>query len=71
MKITSLHHKLSRLFSRNTILVSYSGNSKNIPEKLQQKHPHTHLCNYTDKKQCPLNEQCLIAKVAYQANITG
>ena len=44
--------------------------SKNSLEKAQQKHPDTQLCNCTNKKQCPLNRQCLTASIVYQANIT-
>ena len=40
-------------------------------EKAQQKHPDTQLCNCTNKKQCPLNGQCLIETIVYQANITA
>ena len=57
--------KFSKLFNRNTIKVSYScmpnikaqinKHNKSTLEKAQQKHPDTQLCNYTNKKQCPLN----------------
>ena len=39
--------------------------------KGQQKYPDTQLYNCTNKKQCPLNGQCLIDSIAYQANITA
>ena len=44
--------------------------NKNTLEKDQQKHPDTHLCNYANKKQCPLNGQCLTENIIYQAYIT-
>ena len=40
-------------------------------EKAKQKHPHTQLCNYANKKQCPLNGHCLTESIVYQAIITG
>ena len=45
--------------------------NKNILEKAQQKNPDTHLCNCANKKQCPLNGQCLTVSIVYQANITA
>ena len=60
-------HKFSKLFSRNTIKVSYNcipniktgiqKHNKNTLEKAQQKHPDTQPCNCTNKKHCPLNGQ--------------
>ena len=44
---------------------------KNTLEKAKQKHPDTQLCNCTNKKQCPLNRQCLNESIVYQANITA
>ena len=43
---------------------------KNILEKAQQENPDTQLCNCANKKQCPLDGQCLAESVVYQANIT-
>ena len=45
--------------------------NKNILEKAQQKNPDTQLCNSANKKQCPLNEQCLTESIVYLANITA
>ena len=45
--------------------------NKNILEKAQQKNPDTQLCNCANKKQCPLNGQCLTESIVYQANITA
>ena len=45
--------------------------NKNTLEKAQQKHPDTQLCNCTNKKQCPLNGQCLTKSIFHQANITA
>ena len=74
-------HKFSALFNRNTIKVSYScmpnikaeihKHNINTLEKAQRKHPDTQLCNCTNKKQCPLNRQCLTESIVYQANITA
>ena len=33
-----------------------------ISEKVQQKNPDTQLCNFTNKKQCPLAGYCLPSK---------
>ena len=72
-------HKFSALFNRNTIKVSYScmpnikaeihKHNINTLEKAQRKHPDTQLCNCTNKKQCPLNRQCLTESIVYQPNI--
>ena len=43
--------------------------NKNTLDKAQQKHPDTRLCNCPNKKQCPLNGQCLTESIVYQANI--
>ena len=45
--------------------------NRNTLEKAQQKHPDTQLFNCTNKKQCPLNGQCLTESIVYQANITA
>ena len=73
------HHKFSKLFNRNTIKVNYRcmsnikakihKHNKNNLEKAHQKHLDTQLCNCRNKKQCPLNGQCLIESIVYQANI--
>ena len=72
--------KFSKLFNCNTIKVSYScmpnmkakiNKHKNTLEKAQQKHPDTHLCYCTNKKQWSLNGQCLTESIVYQANITA
>ena len=69
------------MINRNTIKVSYSclpnikseihKHNKNTLQKSQQKHPDTQPCNCTNKKQCPLNGQCLTDSIIYQANITA
>ena len=74
-------HEFSKLFNRNTIKVSYScmsnikaeihKHNKSFLEKAQQKIPYTQLCNCANKKQCPLNGQCLTESIVYQANITA
>ena len=73
-------HKFSKLFNRNTIKVSCNclpnikpelqKHSKNTLEKAQQKHPDTQPCNCANKKQCPLNGQCITESIVCQANIT-
>ena len=45
--------------------------NKNTLEKAQQKHQDTQFGNCKNKKQCPLNGQCLTASIIYQANITA
>ena len=77
----SPRHKFGKLFNRYTIKVSYSWmpyiraethkHNKNALEKAQQKHLDTQLCSCTNKKQCPLNGECLTDSIAYQANITA
>ena len=55
---------------RNIKAQIHKHNKKTL-EKNQQKHPDTHLRNCTNKKQCPLNGQCLTNSIVYQANITA
>ena len=45
--------------------------NKNTLKKAQQRHPDTQLCNCTNKRQCPLNGQCLTESFVYQANNTA
>ena len=45
--------------------------NKNILKKDKKKHSDTQLCNCTNKKQCPLNRQCLTESIVYQANVTA
>ena len=76
-----VRHKFSKLLNHNTAKVSYScmrnvnakinKYNKNTLEKIQQKHPVTQLCNCTNKKESPLNGQCLTERIIYQANITA
>ena len=74
-------HKFNKLFNRNTIKISYNRmpnikaeihkDNKKTLEEAQLNHPDTQLCNCTNKKQCPLNGQCLTESIVYQANITA
>ena len=54
-------HKISKLFNQSmpNIKAETHKHNKNTLEKAQQKSPDTQLCNCTNKKQCPLNKQCL------------
>ena len=45
--------------------------TKKTLQKAQEKHPDSKLCNCTNKKQCPLNGQCLTKSIVYQINITA
>ena len=36
-----------------------------------QRHPDIQLCNCTNKKQCPLKDQCLTESIVYQVDITA
>ena len=45
--------------------------NKNTLGKVQQIRPDSQLFSCTNKKQCPLNGQCLTESIAYQANITA
>ena len=40
--------------------------NKNVLEKAQKNDPDKQLCNGANKKQCPLNGQCLPNSIVYQ-----
>ena len=72
------HHKLRKIFNRNTIKVSYSC-TKNI-KSIIQSHNKAILhqkendiekpCNCRVKGSCPLNGKCLVERSIYEATVT-
>ena len=75
-------HKLRKIFNRNTIKLSYScmpnmkqiidGHNKNILKKAAQPQQDTatKTCNCRKADECPLNGECLLKEVVYQAKVT-
>ena len=73
------HHKLHKIFNRNTVKVSYSC-TKNIKsiinchnkKVLHQNRPcpNERKCNCIRKELCPLNGNCQVEKIVYEATIT-
>ena len=73
--------KFDKIFNRNTLKIGYSctqniGNiikahNKKILQKEKEKNTETtnKKCNCRNKKQCPLQEQCLIQCCVYKINI--
>ena len=74
------HHRLHKIFNRNSLKVSYSC-TKNM-KSIINNHNSTILkkvttptdkktCNCIKKDECPLNEYCLTENVIYKASITS
>ena len=74
-----VNHKLHKIFNRNSIKGSYScmRNVKSIISShnhkiLQsQRSISTKTCNCITKTACPLNNQCLLRNIVYQAIVSS
>ena len=75
------HHKLHKIFNKNTVKLSYScmpnfktildnANQKKMTNQEQNKTPDVKKCNCRDKISCPLQNKCLEKNVIYQATVT-
>lgn len=75
-------HKLRKIFNRNTLKLSYScmpnvkqlidGHNKAIlknTETAQLRQDEGKKCNCRKKEECPLNGECLVSEVVYQATV--
>ena len=73
------HHKLYKIFNRNTLKLSYSctSNMENFVKQHNSRilkgesSTNSPLCNCRNKEGCPLNEHCLSSCIAYKAVVTG
>ena len=73
------HHKLHKLFNRNSVKISYScmPNVKSIINKHNKTvlDPPTNnserTCNCINKEKCPLLEKCLTNNIMYKATLTS
>ena len=76
-------HKLRKIFNRNTIKLSYScmpnvkqiidGHNKAIlktAETAQPQKSEGNTCSCRKKEDCPLNGECLVSEVVYQATVS-
>ena len=76
-------HKLRKIFNRNTLKLSYScmpsvkqiidGHNKAILKKADTTTLQTNegkKCNCRKKEDCPLNGECMVDEVVYQATVT-
>ena len=76
-------HKLRKIFNRNTLKLSYScmpsvkqiidGHNKAILKKADTTTLQTNegkKCNCRKKEHCPLNGECMVDEVVYQATVT-
>ena len=79
IKYFSRHHKLHKIFNKNTVKVSYSctknitsiincRNKKNLHQN--QPCPNEGKCNCIRKEVCPLNRNCQADNIVYEATIT-
>ena len=76
-------HKLRKIFNRNTLKLSYScmpnvkqlidGHNKAILQSAETSQPQqdegTKTCNCRKKDECPLDGECLVSEVVYQATV--
>ena len=75
------HHKLHKIINRNCVKVSYSClpnmssyiSSYNIGTMKKSRQPgqqvNSNMCNCHDKSLCPLNKECQIRSIIYNASI--
>ena len=77
-------HKLRKIFNRNTVKLSYScmsnvkqlidGHNKAILQNAETAQPQQDegkkACNCRKKEECPLDGECLVSEVVYQATVT-
>ena len=73
------HHKLHKIFNRNTVKKSYSctKNMKSVMNDHNKKVlnqnrpcPNERKCNCIRKELCPQNGNCQVEKIVYKATIT-
>ena len=73
------HHKLHKLFNRNSVKISYRcmANVKSIINKHNKTvlDPPTsnseRTCNCINREKCPLQQKCLTNNIMYKATITS
>ena len=76
-----LHHRLHRIFNRNTVKVSCSctnniksfitkHNASIIRENQQQQGDSDDNCNCRTKPTCPLQKQCMTKDIVYKATVS-
>ena len=71
------HHKLHKLFNKNTVKISYSCtrnikaiiNSHNAKILFPKKSTEQRTCNCLNKVNCPLEQKCLTKNIVYKAKV--
>ena len=74
-------HKYRSIFNRSTLKISYScmaniktiiqsHNQKILSEKTQLREENKKKCNCKNKKGCPLDGECIVNNVIYEATVT-
>ena len=73
-------NKLSKIFNRNTLKMSYScmnninriikSHNSDVMKKICQDPPPAKTCNCRVKDDCPLHGKCLVSSVIYKATVT-
>ena len=69
------HHKLHKLFNKNTVKISYSCtrnikaiiNSHNAKILFPKKSTEQRTCNCSNKVNCPLEQKCLTTNIVYKS----
>lgn len=74
------HHRLNKIFNRNTVKVSYSctknmksiiqSHNKNILKQNVDENANDPMCNCRVIANCPLNGSCQVERSIYQATVT-
>ena len=75
------HHKLRKIFNKNTIKLSYSctknmaslisSHNKKILNRQHNEEGNQRMCNCRSTNPCPLNGECLQSAVVYKADVTA
>ena len=71
------HHKMSKIFNKNTIKLSYSS-CRNMGSviashnrRIIQPVSNNHGCNCRNRAECPLDNRCLTANIVYKAVVSA
>ena len=72
-------HKFNKIFNKNNVKVSYncmanmksiiSAHNKTILTPIEQLNDR--ICNCTNKDTCPMNQNCQISNIVYEATVTS
>ena len=70
------HYKMSKIFSKNAIKLSYSCCRTMVPvtashnRRIIQLTSNNHVYNCRNRAECPLDNKCLTASIVYKAGVS-